>query len=155
MLKLKQLLPEIRPMTALAVPVVMAELGWMAMTVVDTMMVGRLSAEAIGAVSFGALFVNVFSFFCLGLLLGLDTVISQAFGARNFDRCNHCLVQGIWIALGVTPLVTLLVFATIPIARNWGVSPICSPIPSPISRRWSGAFSPCCSTWSSAAICRA
>lgn len=123
MLKLKQLLPEIRPMTALAVPVVMAELGWMGMTVVDTMMVGRLSAEAIGAVSFGALFVNVFSFFCLGLLLGLDTVISQAFGARNFDRCNHCLVQGIWIALGVTPLVTLLVFATIPLARNWGVEP--------------------------------
>lgn len=123
MQRLKKFIPEIRPMTALAVPVVLAELGWMGMTVVDTMMVGRLSAEAIGAVSFGALFVNVFSFFCLGLLLGLDTLISQAFGARNFDRCNHCLVQGVWIALGVTPLVTLLVFATIPLARNWGVEP--------------------------------
>ncbi len=123
MIRPKQLLPEIRPMTALAIPVVMAELGWMGMTVVDTMMVGRLSAEAIGAVSFGALFVNVFSFFCLGLLLGLDTLISQAFGARNFERCNHCLIQGVWIALGVTPVVTLLVFATIPIARNWGVEP--------------------------------
>lgn len=110
-------------MTALAIPVVMAELGWMGMTVVDTMMVGRLSAEAIGAVSYGALFVNVFSFFCLGLLLGLDTLISQAFGARNLDRCNHCLIQGVWIALLVTPIVTLLVFATLPIVRNWGVEP--------------------------------
>ncbi len=123
MQRLKQLLPEIRPMTALAIPVVMAELGWMGMTVVDTMMVGRLSAEAIGAVSYGALFVNVFSFFCLGLLLGLDTLISQAFGARNLDRCNHCLIQGVWIALLVTPIVTLLVFATLPIVRNWGVEP--------------------------------
>lgn len=123
MQRLKQLLPEIRPMTALAMPVVMAELGWMGMTVVDTMMVGRLSAEAIGAVSYGALFVNVFSFFCLGLLLGLDTLISQAFGARNLDRCNHCLIQGVWIALLVTPIVTLLVFATLPIVRNWGVEP--------------------------------
>ena len=123
MQRLKQLLPEIRPMTALAIPVVMAELGWMGMTVVDTMMVGRLSAEAIGAVSYGALFVNVFSFFCLGLLLGLDTLISQAFGARNLDRCNHCLIQGVWIALLVTPIVTLLVFAMLPIVRNWGVEP--------------------------------
>ncbi|MCZ2156020.1 MAG: hypothetical protein LC114_19330, partial [Bryobacterales bacterium] len=72
MLKLKSLTDEIRPMTALAVPVVMAELGWMGMTVVDTIMVGRISAEAIGAVSYGALIVNVLGFFCLGLLLGLD-----------------------------------------------------------------------------------
>ena len=123
MLKLKQLAPEIRPMTALALPVVMAELGWMGMTVVDTMMVGRLGAEAIGAVSFGALVVNVISFFCLGLLLGLDTLISQAFGALNLDRCNHCLIQGVWIAVGITPIVTLLVFALIPLARDWGVDP--------------------------------
>ncbi|MDZ7637681.1 MAG: MATE family efflux transporter [Bryobacterales bacterium] len=121
MIKFKQLLPEIRPMTGLAVPVVLAELGWMAMTVVDTMMVGRLSAEAIGAVSFGALFVNVFAFFCLGLLLGLDTLVSQAFGARDIPRCNHCLVQGIWIVFAVTPLMTGAVFALVPVARNWGV----------------------------------
>ena len=44
---------ELRPMTALAVPVVLAELGWMGMGVVDTMVVGRVGAEAIGAVSLG------------------------------------------------------------------------------------------------------
>jgi MATE family multidrug resistance protein len=123
MLSLRQLVPEIRPMTSLAVPVVLAELGWMGMTVVDTMMVGRLSAEAIGAVSFGALFVNVFGFFCLGLLLGLDTLVSQAFGARNLARCHHCLIQGIWIAAAITPIVTVAVFALIPLAENWGVDP--------------------------------
>ncbi len=110
-------------MTMLALPVVFAELGWMAMTVVDTMMVGRLSAEAIGAVSFGALFVNVLTFFSLGLLLGLDTLISQAFGANNLKRCNHCLIQGIWIALALTPLVTIIAFALLPVARNWGADP--------------------------------
>ena len=110
-------------MTMLALPVVFAELGWMAMTVVDTMMVGRLSAEAIGAVSFGALFVNVLTFFSLGLLLGLDTFISQAFGANNLKRCNHFMIQGIWLALILTPIVTLVVFALLPVARNWGADP--------------------------------
>ncbi|MCU0228366.1 MAG: MATE family efflux transporter [Bryobacterales bacterium] len=107
-------------MTALALPVVFAELGWMAMTVVDTMMVGRLNAQAIGAVSFGALFVNVLTFFCLGLLLGLDTLVSQAFGANNLKRCNLCLVQGVWMALLLTPLVSAVAFLLLPVARNWG-----------------------------------
>ena len=36
-------------MIQLATPVVLAELGWMTMGIVDTLMVGRLGAEAIGA----------------------------------------------------------------------------------------------------------
>ncbi|MCW5964485.1 MAG: MATE family efflux transporter [Bryobacterales bacterium] len=123
MLSLSAIRRELPPMTKLALPVVLAELGWMAMTVVDTMMVGRLSAEAIGAVSFGALFVNVLTFFSLGLLLGLDTLISQAFGANNLKRCNHCLIQGVWIAVALTPLVTAVAFSLLPVARNWGADP--------------------------------
>ncbi|HSC28303.1 MAG TPA: hypothetical protein VLD67_13575, partial [Vicinamibacterales bacterium] len=45
---------EFRPMFVLAVPVVLAELGWMTMGLVDTLMVGRLSPEAIGAVGIGS-----------------------------------------------------------------------------------------------------
>src|SRR5579862_6817217 len=43
------------PLLALAWPLVLAELGWMGMGVIDTIMVGRLpaSAVAIGAVSLG------------------------------------------------------------------------------------------------------
>ena len=39
---------EIRPMLTLAGPVVLAELGWMAMGTVDILMVGRLGPDAIG-----------------------------------------------------------------------------------------------------------
>ena len=45
---------ELRAMFALAAPLVLTELGWMAMGIVDTMFVGRVSADAIGAVSLGA-----------------------------------------------------------------------------------------------------
>ena len=79
--RLATLRPEFRPMFALAVPVVLAELGWMAMGVVDTLMVGRLSPEAIGAVGVGSSMFTAVAVFAMGLLLGLDTLVSQAFGA--------------------------------------------------------------------------
>lgn len=121
MLRLRAIREELKPMTSLALPVVMAELGWMGMTVVDTMMVGRLNAAAIGAVSFGALWINVLSFFGLGMLLGLDTLISQSFGAKNLRQCNHYLVQGLWIAVLLCPPLMLLAMAAIPFAHRWGV----------------------------------
>ena len=53
-LALKGLQSEFRPMFKLAWPVVLSEIGWMMMGVVDTIMVGRVSPEAIGGVSIGS-----------------------------------------------------------------------------------------------------
>ena len=62
-------------MFELAAPVVIAELGWITMGMVDTLMVGRLGAEAIGAVGLGsALFIAV-GIFAMGMLLGLATIL--------------------------------------------------------------------------------
>ena len=69
---------ELVPMLRLAVPVVMAELGWMAMGVVDTLMVGPLGPEAISAVGVGASMHIAFAIFGMGVLLGLDTLVSPA-----------------------------------------------------------------------------
>ena len=47
-------------MFSLAAPVVVAELGWITMGMVDTLMVGPLGPEAIGAVGLGSsLFIAV------------------------------------------------------------------------------------------------
>ena len=90
---------EFRPMFLLAAPVVIAELGWITMGMVDTVMVGRLSAEAIGAVGLGsALFMGV-GVFAMGMLLGLDTFVSQAFGAEKLDECHRWLIHGVVLSL--------------------------------------------------------
>src|SRR3981189_622896 len=98
-------------MVRLAAPLVLAELGWMAMGVVDTMVVGRVSAEAIGAVSIGAMLFYTAGIFASGLLLGLDTVVSRAFGARDLEDCRRSLVNGIWLALFLFLPVMGLVWA--------------------------------------------
>ena len=51
---------ELKPMIGLAVPVVLAEVGWTTMGLVDTLMVGSLGPAAIGAV--GLVIVGVVLF---------------------------------------------------------------------------------------------
>jgi MATE family multidrug resistance protein len=93
----------------LAIPVVLSELGWMAMSIVDTIMVGRLSPAAIGAVGISSAIFYTPTLFGIGLLLGLDTLVSQAFGRGDFDDCHRALAQGVYLAILYTPIAMLLV----------------------------------------------
>ena len=103
---------EVGPTLRLAIPLVLAELGWMSMAIVDTMMVGRLpnSAVAIGAVSLGSALFIVLALFGEGLLLGLDTLVAQAFGAGNREDCHRSLINGVYLSLALTPLLSAPIF---------------------------------------------
>src|SRR5271169_5264147 len=107
----KYIAEEARPMLRLAAPIVMAELGWMTMGVVDTMMVGRQSdsAVAIGAVSLGSMVYYVVAIFGTGLMLGLDTLVSHSYGAGDLDDAHRSLVNGIYLSLGLAPVFMGLV----------------------------------------------
>jgi MATE family multidrug resistance protein len=99
---------ELRAMIALAVPVVFSELGWMAQGVVDTIMVGKLGPAAIGAVAVGNAVYYTPSLFGIGLLLGLDTLVAQAYGRKDHDECHRWLAQGVYLACLATPPLMLL-----------------------------------------------
>ncbi|MFC5864964.1 MATE family efflux transporter [Acidicapsa dinghuensis] len=99
---------ELAELTKLAVPVVLSELGWMAQGVVDTIMVGRLGPAAIGAVAVGNAVFYTPSLFGVGLQLGLDTLVSQAQGRKDYDECHRWLAQGIYLAIFITPPLMIL-----------------------------------------------
>jgi len=106
-----ELWADVRRVISLAVPVALAELGWMTMTVIDTIMVGPLGPAAIGAIGVGNSAFYSFAIFGMGLLLGLDTLVSQAFGAGDRGDCHHSLSQGVYLALFITvPLMALFAF---------------------------------------------
>ena len=113
---------ELRAMFSLAAPLVLTELGWMAMGIVDTMFVGRVSAEAIGAVSLGTSVFYAIAVFASGLLLGLDTLVSQSFGAGDLDDCHHSLINGIWLALFLIPGVMGFVWLMVPAMARFGIN---------------------------------
>ena len=101
---------ELGAMVALAVPVVLSELGWMAEGIVDTIMVGKLGPAAIGAVALGNAVCNTPALFGIGLLLGLDTLVSQAFGRKDHEECHHWLAQGVYLACIAAPPLMLVIF---------------------------------------------
>ena len=108
-------------MFLLAAPVVVAELGWITMGMVDTLMVGRLSAEAIGAVGLGSSLFMAVGVFAMGMLLGLDTLVSHAFGARRRDECHHWLIHGVALSLALTIPVTAGLFWMSSSLDSWGL----------------------------------
>jgi MATE family multidrug resistance protein len=107
MIRLQTLRAEFRPTLQLALPLVLAELGWMSMAIVDTMMVGRLpnSAIAMGAVSLSSNIFTVLALFGGGLLMGLDTLVSQAFGAGRREDCHRSLLNSIYLSIALTPFL--------------------------------------------------
>ena len=98
---------ELRALLALAIPVILSELGWVAMGIVDTIMVGRLGPEAIGAVGISSAAYYAPVLFGIGIVLGLDTVVSQAWGRRDFAVCHQWLAQGVYLVISYTPFAML------------------------------------------------
>ena len=106
---------ELPRLLRLAGPVVLAELGGMAMGLVDVMMVGRVGADAIGAVSVGANLFHFVAMFGVGILLGLDYLVSHAFGGGRMHEAHRTLVQSLHLCLLLTVVLTGLLWA----ARHW------------------------------------
>ena len=93
---------EFRALFRLALPVVAAQLGLMLMGVVDTVMVGRLSAQALGAVALGNLYFFTAAVIGMGTLMALDPVVAQAVGARDEPAIARGLQRGVILAVVVT-----------------------------------------------------
>ncbi|WP_433968874.1 MATE family efflux transporter [Tunturiibacter gelidiferens] len=102
---------QIRPVLTLALPLILAELGWMSMGIVDTIMVGHMAnpALAISAAALGQVLYNTIAFGIAGVLLGLDTYLSQSHGAGRFDEANRWLLHGLILAAGLALTLILII----------------------------------------------
>jgi len=116
-------LRELFPLLKLAGPVILAEIGWMVMGIVDTIMVGPLGPAAIGAAGLGSGVFTAIAVFGMGLMLGLDAYVSQSHGAGDEAECRRWLHSGVWLAAALTlPIMGLawLVYASL---DAWGLHP--------------------------------
>ncbi|MEO6527354.1 MAG: MATE family efflux transporter [Gemmatimonadaceae bacterium] len=98
---------ELAAMTRLAFPIVLAHLGLMSMGVVDTLMMGRVSAEALAAVALGNLYYVTLTIPATGILMVLDPLVSQAVGARDAERIALGVQRGFVLALALSAAACL------------------------------------------------
>lgn len=99
---------DIEAMVRLALPVVVVQVGMMLLGVVDTMVVGRLSSQALAAVALGHVVVIGVSSFGVGMLLALDPLVAQAVGAGDPVRASRAVQRGLVIATLLMVPSTLL-----------------------------------------------
>jgi MATE family multidrug resistance protein len=102
---------QIRPVLTLALPLIAAEIGWMSMGIVDTVMVGHMQNPAINIASaaLGQVLYNTLAFGIAGVLLSLDTFLSQSHGAGRYDDANRWLYHGLILAAGLAAVLFGLV----------------------------------------------
>ncbi|HEY7402928.1 MAG TPA: MATE family efflux transporter [Candidatus Angelobacter sp.] len=125
MLPTRDISQEFRPMLRLAAPLALTELGWLTMAFIDTVMVGRLpnSATAIGAVSLGSTLFYTIGLFGSGIMLGMDTVVAQAYGARRLEDCHRSMWNSLYLACVLSPVLMLGILAVIPLFPRFGLEP--------------------------------
>lgn len=96
----------LRELSTLALPIIAVNLGMTLMGSVDTLMIGRVSPEALASVALGNVYFFSIAMLGIGITLALDPIISQAIGADDPDG----------VALGVQRGVIIAVLVSIPIA---------------------------------------
>lgn len=80
------------------------------MGVVDTLIVGLLSARALAAVALGNLYFFNVSILGQGTLMALDPLVAQALGAGDAEAVARSVQRGVVLAVGLS-LVTALILA--------------------------------------------
>ncbi len=111
---------DLRELLRLALPVVIVQVGMMTMGVVDTIMVGHVSALALGAVALGNLYFFGLAVFGMGTLMALDPLVAQAVGARDETSVALGLQRGLRLSALLSIPSSLLLLTAGPILRLFG-----------------------------------
>lgn len=114
---------EVRAVVRLATPVVSVQIGLMLMGVVDSMMLGRLSGTALAASALGHSLLFGMTIFPMGILMALDPLIAQAFGAGDHNRVGVRFQQGLVVALVLSIPLSLLMWDTAWLMRLFKQTP--------------------------------
>jgi len=101
---------EIRHLVRLALPILLAQVAQTAMTFVDTLMAGQVSAVDLAAVSIASSFWLPIILFSQGLLMAITPMVAQLNGARRADEIPSFISQGLWLSLLISPLALLLLY---------------------------------------------
>ncbi|KRP85908.1 MATE family efflux transporter [Bradyrhizobium yuanmingense] len=90
---------ELSETAKLAWPMVLTQVGQVAMMATDLAFIGRISTEALAAAALAGRFYVISVTFGVGLLSAIAPLAAQAFGANNLAAVRRTLRMGLWTAL--------------------------------------------------------
>jgi multidrug resistance protein, MATE family len=99
---------EFHAVASLALPVVLVQVALMAMGVVDSVMVGRVSARVLASVALGNIYFFNVIVLSMGTLMALDPIVAQAVGAHDTTGIARGIQRGLLIAVLLSVCSALL-----------------------------------------------
>ena len=95
----------------LSLPILLTNVCWMTIGLVDLVMLGRWSSEAVAAAMLAGVWVHLTQIAGMGLVMGIDPIVTQGHGARDREALGRALQRGILVALlASAPIVGLRFF---------------------------------------------
>lgn len=102
---------ELRRLLKLAIPVILSQLGNISMGLVDTYVVAKAgSVELSGVAAGNGLFWPII-LIAIGLLLGIDTIVSQSFSRKDHKTVAACLGLGLLSSAVISLFFGVIIFA--------------------------------------------
>jgi len=114
---------ERRELLKLAIPLAAQQVGFVAMGLVDALMLGRYSNAALAGAGVANNLLFGLSCIGMGIVMGMDTVVPQALGAGRPDDARRALGAGMRLAVLVGLVLTLAMFGTPWIMKVAAVAP--------------------------------
>ena len=108
---------------ALAAPTVAQMASYTLMQFIDTLMLSRIGqTEATAASNSGLVAFSIISF-GIGVLWVVNTLVSQAFGRKDYAECGRYLWQGLWFGLVMSVALLPLLPVAGSVFRGFGHEP--------------------------------
>jgi MATE family multidrug resistance protein len=95
-------LPELLRLCRMSAPIVLTQVGLMLTGVVDTLMVARVDVDSLAASAVGNMWQWSWMSLGVGLVMGIDPVISQAHGRGDEPTTGLALQRGVVLALAAS-----------------------------------------------------
>jgi multidrug resistance protein, MATE family len=95
----------------LATPVMLGQIGHIATSLADNVMVGQVSSLNLAASSFANNIYSVFLLFTIGLTFGVTPLVSNALGERNIPNCRKLYQAGAQLSVIASLFLPLMMVA--------------------------------------------
>ncbi|WP_145132998.1 MULTISPECIES: NorM family multidrug efflux MATE transporter [unclassified Pseudomonas] len=111
---------ELRAILRLAGPLIASQLAHMLMVLTDTLMMARLSPEALAGGGLGAASYSFVSIFCIGVIAAVGTLVAIRHGAGDIEGATRLTQAGLWLAWLMALAAGLLLWNLKPVLLMFG-----------------------------------
>ncbi len=107
---IKSYIPHYRSNLKVAIPVVISQAGQITVMLADNIMVGRVDALQLAAVSFAGAVYAIGMVFGMGFAIGLTPLVGIAYGEKNFHKAASFFQNSLLLNLICTVFCMILMF---------------------------------------------